>query len=293
MKDIKTIGVIGYKGMVGSAVYKYFKTKMPTFGYSNSDRKDKDLVNDADLIFICVPTPYRWTETLEHHIGYDDSIVDDVLKKITDGSIVVIKSTIHIGSTNKFQVKYPKLKLLFNPEFLSEASAYGDFINPDRQFVGYTKESYPESIQVLNLLPESAYDLICPAKEAELLKYINNLHGILEVMESNHYYDVCEKEGLDYDRVSKAMIASKWVGCAMGRHYRKIWHKGYRGVGGACFPKDLNSWLEFCKSKNIEVDLFEAVRHMNRNILASQGLTEELSEKISSSEDIKKLQKKE
>ena len=227
MKQIKTIGIIGL-GMVGGTTFRYFKEKgFKVYGYSNSKRKDKANVEQSDLIFICVPTPYHWGGK-----GFDDSIVDKVIKNIKDGAVIVIKSTVKIGTTSRFQKKYKKLKFLFNPEFLSEKTAWADFINPDRQFVGYTKESYSEATQVLNLLPESPYDLILPVKEAELLKYINNVHGVLEVMESNFYYDVCQNEGLDYDRVVKAMTASKWVGCPMGRHYRIIYHKGKRGEIG-------------------------------------------------------------
>jgi len=286
MVDIKTCGIVGFHGTIGNVIYKYFKDRMSTFGYSNSDRKHEKNVNNSDIIFICVPTPYHWNGR-----GYDDSIVDKVLSKIKNGKIVVIKSTIQIGSTNRFQKKYPNLIILFNPEFLSMTSAYNDFILPDRQIIGYTQKSYKVATEVLHLLPESPYDLICPAKEAELLKYINNLHGILEVIESNHYYDVCQKEGLNYDRVIKAAVSSKWVGCPMGRHYRNIYHKGFRGIGGKCFLKDLYGWIDYCKDKGINVDLFNVARRINKNLLASQGITEKLAEKINTEEDINKIKK--
>lgn len=288
MKDIKTIGVIGARGMVGHTTYRYFKEEgAEIYGYSNSDKKEEKKVNSADLVFVCVPTPYKWGRVR----GFDASIVDEVLAKLKDGVIAVIKSTVTIGTTDKFQKKYPKLKLLFNPEFLSEDTCWEDFIRPDRQFVGYTKESYSYATQVLNLLPESPYDLICPVKEAELLKYINNLHGILEVMESNHYYDVCQEEGLDYDRVIKAAVSSKWVGCAMGRHYHVIFHKGFRGVGGKCFPKDINAWIDYCNNKGINVKFLSAVRDENKKLLREQGLTEEVAENITSEEEFDKLKK--
>lgn len=275
MHDIQTIGVIGHRGMVGSVVYKYFTDqKYKTYGYSNTKREEQNLVDSSDLIFVCVPTPYDWEQK-----RFNGSIVEQSLSTIKDGKIVVIKSTIPIGTTERLQKKYPHLKLLFNPEFLSEATAYGDFVNPDRQFVGYTKESYDVSMDILNILPESAYGAILPSKEAELLKYINNLHGVLAVMEANHWYDVCVKEELNYERVIQASHASKWVGVPMGRQYHKIFHKGYRGVGGACFPKDLNAFLEYLKEKGLRGDLFSAARQFNIDLLASQQLTEEEAEK--------------
>lgn len=277
MEDIKTIGVIGHRGMVGGTVFRYFKQhgyEQTIFGYSKSDQTDRDKVNSADIIFVCVPTPFDWTTN-----SFDGSIVESALTEIADGRIVVIKSTVPIGTTEKLQEKFPNLKILFNPEFLSEASSDNDFFAPDRQFVGYTPQSYGVAIQVLNLLPESAYGVIMPSKEAELLKYINNLHGALAVIEANHYYDVCSAEGLDYERVMRAAEASKWVGAPMARQYHKVFHKGFRGYGGKCFPKDVNAWIEYCKKKDIPVTLFEAVRVENRAILEDQNLTEPDAEK--------------
>ena len=273
MKEIREkIGIVGFRGIVGWTVYQWFlKEGYRVFGYSRTDQMAKKIVNEkCDVIFICVPTPFDWIKG-----KYNGSLVPKVLKEIKPGRIVIIKSTVMIGTTDRLQKRFPDLKILFNPEFLSERTCDADFSHPDRQFVGYTKKSYSVATAVLNLLPESPYSVIMPAKEAELLKYINNLHGVLEVMESNHYYDVCRKEKLDYKRVIRAAVASKWVGPVMGRHYRNVWHKGYRGFGGKCFPKDLASWLEYCRKKGIDSTLMKATRQMNKRLLKEQGMTEE------------------
>jgi len=275
MEYFQTIGVIGHLGMVGGTVLRFYKNSdYKVFGYDLRSPRNKKKAFSADLIFICVPTPFSWKEK-----KYDDSIVKKTLTQVAPGKIVIIKSTIKIGTTDKFQKTFPKLKILFNPEFLSEATAENDFTNPDRQFVGYTKKSYGQAIKVLNSLPISAYDAIMPAKEAELLKYINNVHGAIEVIEANHFYEVCQKEGLDYDRVLKGTLASKWVGVPMGRNYRNVHLRNYRGYGGKCFPKDVNAWIEYCKEQGIDATLPKAVRKMNRRVLADQGYTEKQIEK--------------
>ena len=270
----QSIGVIGHLGMVGGTVFRYFsKSEYPVTGYDVMEKKNKAKAFGSELVFVCVPTPYLWNKH-----KYDDVAVDAVLGQIPDNKTVVIKSTVRIGTTDKLQEKYPKIKILFSPEFLSEATCDQDFANPDRQFVGYTSRSYSEATKVLNTLPESPYSAIMPAKEAELLKYINNLHGVWEVLESNHYFEVCRREGLDYERVIRGAMASKWVGPVMGRHYRIIWHRGVRGVKGKCFPKDLAAWLDYCRSQKIPAELFQAARKMNRRILAEQKLTEAKAE---------------
>lgn len=261
--------------MVGGTTHRYFKDKgYLTYGYDLTAPHKKSQVLGADIVFVCVPTPYVWEKKKT-----DLSIVTSVLSEIPAGKTVVVKSTVPVGTIDRFQKDFPSLKILFNPEFLSEATSDMDFRNPDRQIVGYTKKSYSMATKVLNLLPESPYDIIVPAKEAELVKYMNNLHGMLEIMESNHFWEVCEKEKLNYERVMGIAVASKWVGAPMGRHYREIFHKGFRGFGGKCFPKDLAAWLEYCKKAHIDSSLFEAVRGMNKRILASQKITEASSEK--------------
>ena len=263
-----TIGIIGYMGMVGGTTYRYFKDQnIKVTGYDLRDPKSslEDTLT-SDFIFVCVPTPFDWDK---HR--YNDSIILQVLQQIPKGKTVIIKSTIQIGSTEKFQKEFPQLKILFNPEFLSEVTCDEDFRHPDRQFIGYTDKSKNEAQKVLNLLPvASGCGQIMPSKQAELLKYINNMHGALAVMEFNHYYEVCQKENINYDSTIKAATASKYI----NPYYTTIWHKNYRGFGGKCFPKDINSWLEYLKKNKIDDTLFKSVNKMNKRILKEQKITE-------------------
>lgn len=272
-----TIGVIGHTGMVGGATFRYFqKLGKTVYGYSRREPNEEAL--KADLVFVCVPTPYVWEEDKR---GFSDVAITDILTKIVTvnpDAIVCIKSTVRIGTCNKMQDAFPTLHILFNPEFLSEASNDTDFANPDRQYIGYTEQSYKYATPVLNILPESPYGVILPIKEAELLKYINNMHGILSVIESNHFYDVCQLEGLDYERVTRASEASKWVGAPMGRQYHTIFHKGFRGVGGKCFPKDINAWVDYCKDNKLDVRLLDSALQINKDLLSAQGMTEAQAE---------------
>lgn len=281
MKTIKTIGIIGHKGVVGSTMLNYFNKNKnyDTYGFDLLEPENKEKVVNSDVVFVCVPTPFEFDKKV-----YNIDIVREALSMLNEGVIACIKSTVPIGTTQKMQDEFPHLKMLFNPEFLSENSRDEDFNIPDRQFMGYTEQSKDVSDLVLDLLPKSPYNVSMPSKEAELLKYINNLHGILEVMESNHFFEVCQKEGMDYDRVLESSLQAKWVGVPMnpgqGRHYRKIFHKGYRGVGGKCFPKDLNTWVKYCEANGINSELMDAALKMNVRILSEQGLSEEEVQKL-------------
>ena len=272
-----TITVVGHKGIVGKQIYKYFKKQgYPVIGCS-LDKKTHtwNEINDrTKYFFIAVPTPYDW-KTAQPSL----KAVRETLGRIQGRKIVIIKSTMLPGSTKELQEDYPWLKLLFNPEFLSGATAWEDFINPDRQIVGYTKKSFNHAITILNLLPESPYGAIMTATEAEITKYVNNFHGALMVIFANFFYDICQKVGADFEKVKKASIASKWVGSPMGRTYWSIFHGGYRGYGGKCFPKDINSLIRWCRDNGIDDTLIDAVKTINVKLLGSQGMTEEEVEK--------------
>ena len=101
INEIK-VGIIGV-GMVGGALRKYFEKKGkelnkdlflydPFKGFDSTED-----INKAEVIFICVPTPY-----LKDGKGFDLSFVEDAFSKIEGEKIIVIKSTALPGTTQKF-----------------------------------------------------------------------------------------------------------------------------------------------------------------------------------------------
>lgn len=273
------IGIIGHTGMVGSQVYNYFNIKYNTIGISlDEDGKTigswKELNRISDLIFVCVPTPFDFDKNKANL-----KIVEEVLTKIAPRKTVVIKSTVWPGTTEKMQKRHPKLNILFNPEFLSRITAKKDFEKPDRQLVGYTEKSKTKAKEILNLLPKGKYNKTMLATEAELIKYSHNVFGATQIMYANHLYEVCEKLGINYDEVKKGFAASEFIGEGILR-YMNIFHNNKRGYGGPCFPKDVNSYVQFCAKIGVKAELPKATRKANRRILAEQGLTEKKAEKL-------------
>ena len=276
-----TIAVIGFTGMVGGTTYRWFKKRGYMLMGLTSTRQTHtwDQINDrADWIFVAVPTPFNW-KTKQTNLN----ILKSTLAKIKPGKHVIHKCTVPPGTTEEMQKLFPKLKLLYNPEFLSEATCEEDFSHPDRQIIGYTKQSYKVALEAVNLLPEGPYGVIMKATEAEICKFINNVHGALMVIFANLFYDVSQQfKDLDFDRIKDAAAASKWVGSPMGRMYWDVHHGGFRGYGGSCFPKDVNMLIDWCRTVGIPDELLEATREANRRLLKKQGMTEVDAEKISS-----------
>ena len=214
-------------------------------------------VNKADIIFVCVPTPFGQK-------GYDESAVIDALKNIKEGKTVVIKSTIVPGSTERFQKQFPKLKILFNPEFLVAKNANQDFIKPDRQIIGYTAKSKSEAQKVLDVLPSAPFVKILPATDAEMIKYFGNTFLATRVVFANQMYDLCQTIGADYEAVKEVSAADARIGAS---HFT-IFHDGYRGYGGACLPKDTRAIVQFGKKHKNRMELLERVEEINNKLIA-------------------------
>ncbi len=259
-KNLKT-GIIGV-GMVGGALKKYFdKTGYKVLFYDKEKNIGSvDEVNQADVIFICVPTPFTQEKS------FDLSYVEDACQNISGEKIVVIKSTVVPGTTEKLQQKYPQHKFLFNPEFLTEATANYDMENPNRQIIGYVEQSRDTADDIMKILARAPFEKIMPSKEAEMVKYFSNTWFATKVAFANQIYDLCQKLGIDYELVKEAAAADKMIGPT----HLEIFHKGYRGYGGKCLPKDIRALIKFAGENNVDLKLHKAVEEINNKLIKEQ-----------------------
>ncbi len=248
MKDNLKIGIIGY-GFVGKVVAEYYKSENPII-FDKYSPKNKGDINEADIVFICVPTPYN--------DGFDDSEVIDALKRLKREQIIVIKSTIIPGSCEKYQKKFPKLKILFNPEFLVEKTAERDFFEPERQIVGYTKKSKDIAAYIMEKLPIAPYNMTCDSKIAEMVKYVGNAFLATKLIFFEEIFDICEKEKIPYEPVRWLVTKDQRIKDS----HTQIGMDGKRGFDGKCLPKDLAALIEFAERKT-QPDLLRTVEWKN------------------------------
>lgn len=304
------IGIIGL-GMVGEPIRRWFEENLGykrgknLFCYDVDPKKGYfDDINKADIIFVAVPTPSNPDGSC------NVSIVESALNSIRDGKIVVIKSTVVPGTVERLQKKHKNKRLIFNPEFLTEAQAWIDFISPDRQIVAPTSGSISDAYEVLSLLPKRHF--IRPwtsdyskksvhATEAELGKYASNVFGYMKVIFGNILADVCEatslklnQEGVpvkvDYENIREIISADLRIGPS----WLNVEHGNYCGAGGYCFPKDMDAFISFGDDlvkflekspKKLKVDrgliislrkglaVLKAVRAYNEELIKWQGLS--------------------
>lgn len=264
-KRFTKVGIVGV-GMVGGAMKHYLEKKegLELFLYDKGQNLGSpEEVNKAELVFVCVPTPY-----LKNGEGFDLSYVEETLSWLQGDKVVVIKSTVLPGTTEMLQKKYPRHKLLMNPEFLTEETADQDMSYPDRQIVGYTEQSHDVAGDLMQLLPLAPFERILPATEAELVKYFGNTWFSVKVSFGNQMYDLCQALGVDYDRMVEAAAADKRI----GRTHLNVWHKGYRGYGGKCLPKDTKAIIQLANVKGVDLKLHKAAETINAELMKQQGI---------------------
>jgi UDPglucose 6-dehydrogenase len=251
MKNYK-IGWIG-QGWIGKHYADDFESRgydVVRYDISPKYRKNLKKIKTCDIVFVAVPTP----STPE---GFDDSILINAISKTKAGQIVVIKSTIVVGTTDKIQKLFKDRVILHSPEFLTEKTAKYDASNPNRNVIGYPRGKKKYCKAVLNVLPWAKNEYIIPAKEAELLKYAGNIWFYMKVLTINMIYDIARGNKIDYDIVKEAMKGDPRIGDT----HLEVLHQGGRGAGGHCFIKDFEAFKEMYK--NVE-GFEEAENLLNR-----------------------------
>lgn len=260
------VGIIG-AGFVGGAIKHYYKEAKIWDKYKDAGYTREEVLGQP-LIFLCLPTPYARVKKKGVFRGADISAIEENLAKIPRGRIAVLKSTIPPGTTKYLQGKFPKIHILFNPEFLTAAVAKEDFAAPDKQILGYASrkgKSFAEELMRLLPKPSGDHALILPAIEAELVKYMVNTYYASKVIFANQMYDACKIVGARYEMVRQGFAYDKRVDDS---HF-DVWHGGYRGFSGPCLPKDMKTFIRFAREQGVDLKLHKIVDKINEELLKS------------------------
>lgn len=252
-------------GVVGGALRAWFEHSGTSVRAYDPPKglDDATAIADAHVVFICVPTPYA------AGAGFDDRHLMDAVQRIPGKKIVVIKSTVRPGTTDRLQREFPQHRFMFNPEFLREASAVEDTMHPDRQILGCTDASAGETGLVMPLLPPAPVTRVCSAREAEMSKYVANSFLAIKVSFSNEVYDLCERLAIDYGVVREIVAADPRIGAS----HTDVFDGGYRGYGGKCLPKDSKALIDLAQSAGTDMFVLRASDAVNTILLGTQRTT--------------------
>jgi nucleotide sugar dehydrogenase len=256
------IGVIG-QGFVGNALYQKFKNyyNIKTYDLDKSKcNSTEQEVFDCEIVFVCLPTP------MSKDGSCFTGIVRTTLAALNANNktkIVVIKSTVPPGTTEKFNNIYGNISVVFNPEFLTEANAVKDYENQNHIILGGDEDvTLTLSPIFLEVFPHASI-ILTDSTEAEMVKYLTNNFLTVKVAFANEMYDLCSTLNIDYDAVVKYATYDERLGKS---HWDVPGPDGDFGFGGHCFPKDLAAMLSVTKEHDTIDNVLRAAQATNHSV---------------------------
>ena len=244
------VGVIG-NGFVGEAQAFAFA---PTTNLRIYDldplRSSHSLeeILECQFIFVCVPTP------MKKDGSQDTSYIEAVFETATPGPIYIIKSTVLPGTTEKLSKQYPKLDIVFSPEFLTERTAKLDMLTQARIVLGGKKDTTSVVKKLFEQRFKNRHIIETNSTTAEYIKYMNNTFFATKVSMMNEFKLLADKIGVEWDKALYGFASDGRVGDS---HLHVPGPDGRKGYGGTCFPKDVSAFITFAKENNIDLNTIE------------------------------------
>src|SRR3990167_9146516 len=228
MATNKTIGIVG-GGFVGQILKRYYP-QAKVYDIKGSCDPLEEVLRQ-DIIFIAFLSKDN-----------SGSGIEEYASKAPDGRIFIIKSTFVPKTTDTLQALFPQHYFIYNPEFLTEMTAWQDFTNPQFQILGVPHQSLPLVHEIFKILPEAQVKSVISPIDAEVLKHSFNSYYALKVTWFNQLYDATKEMGADFETIRRIMVLNPWIGDS----HSVIYHHGYRGYGGKCLPKETKALAKAC-----------------------------------------------
>lgn len=267
---MKTIGIVG-RGFVGSAVEFGFSAQTGCDAEVRIYDKDKtkrvntldETVNKSEFIFLSVPTPSNENGSINIDILKQAlSSVQEVNTR-TD-NIVLIRSTVTPGTTSRLKQAFPKLNIVFNPEFLTERSAKYDFINQSRFILGGEAEHTGRVGELMKWRFGTSVPIIQTTYEtAELIKYMNNCFFATKVSFLNEMKLIADKCNADWNTAVDGFVRDGRIGHT---HLSVPGPDGKYGFGGSCFPKDIQALIYFASQLGLDTPTLSGAWNTNLQV---------------------------
>lgn len=224
-----------------------------------------DLTNsiDSEVIFLALPTPPN--EDGSADLSSVLAVADQLSELIKSYKIIVDKSTVPIGTSEKVKERIVKksknleIDVVSNPEFLREGFAVNDFMKPDRVVIGTSSEKAKAIIKELYkpFTRQGNPIYFMDERSAELTKYAANSFLATKISFMNEIANLCEVIGADVDKVRLGIGSDPRIG-------NRFLFPGI-GYGGSCFPKDVKALEHIATTNKYEFKILKAINFVNNN----------------------------
>ena len=219
-----------------------------------------DEIAKAQIIYIAVGTPS--SEDGSADMKWVHAAAEQIARNAADDAIVVIKSTVPVGTADAVRDIQERLKskivdVVSNPEFLREGAAIEDFRSPDRIVVGYQKTFARQQMEQLyqSFIDEGHPVYFMDNRSAEITKYAANSLLATKISFANELARLCDAVGADIDAVRLGAGSDSRIG-------PKFLYAGV-GYGGSCFPKDVKALIHTAAKAGVELQIAQAVERVN------------------------------
>lgn len=229
-------------------------------GRLNFSSQLQEGLNHGEIIFLALPTPED--EDGSADLKYVIGVAEEIGKRISDYKIIVDKSTVPVGTSEKVRDAISKhtnidFDVVSNPEFLREGFAVDDFLKPERIIIGSSSDKATEQMKKLYkpYVRSGNPIIVMDEKSAELTKYAANAFLATKITFMNEIANFCEKVGADVDKVRIGIGTDSRIG-------KRFLFPGI-GYGGSCFPKDVKALHKSGKDSNYDFKILDAVLDVN------------------------------
>jgi UDPglucose 6-dehydrogenase len=220
----------------------------------------KSAVKDAEIIFLCLPTPPGADGQAD--LSAVLKVAGQLGEMITDYKVIVNKSTVPVGTADRVREAIAEnatteFDVVSNPEFLREGAAVEDFMKPERVVVGTSSERAAEVMTTLYepFVRSGNPIIVMDERSSELTKYAANAMLATKITFMNEIANICEKVGANVDNIRRGIGTDSRIG-------KRFLFAGI-GYGGSCFPKDVQAIHYTAGQNGYDFKILDSVMKVN------------------------------